>query len=106
MCFIFERVVKYSAGGNIQLSKPTQATRKNKQGIFKAEAIMSFSEQPVFIQVIKKNVGRYGLGHPGIESRWRRDFTYQSKPASRSTCSAIQWVTDPFPKGTAARAWH
>ena len=29
---------------------------------------------------------------PGIESRWRRDFPYLSKPAQRPTQPPVQWV--------------
>ena len=35
---------------------------------------------------------RYGLGGPGIESRWRRDFPHLSRPSLGPTQSPIQWV--------------
>jgi len=34
----------------------------------------------------------YGLDGPGIESRWRRDFPHQSRPALRPTQPPVQWV--------------
>ena len=34
----------------------------------------------------------YGLDDPGIESRWRRDFPHQSRPALRPTQPPVQWV--------------
>jgi hypothetical protein len=34
----------------------------------------------------------YGLDGPGIESRWRRDFPYLSRPALGPTQPPIQWV--------------
>ena len=35
---------------------------------------------------------RYGLGGPGIESRWRRNFPQPSRPALGSTEPPTQWV--------------
>ena len=35
---------------------------------------------------------RYGLGGPGIESPWGRDFPHPSRPALGSTQPPIQWV--------------
>jgi len=35
---------------------------------------------------------RYGLGCPGIEFRWRRDFPHLSTPALELTQPPIQWV--------------
>ena len=34
----------------------------------------------------------YGLDGPGIESRWRRNFTHLSRPTLRPTLPPIQWV--------------
>ena len=35
----------------------------------------------------------YGLGGPGIESRWGRDFPHVSRSALRPTQPPIEWVT-------------
>jgi hypothetical protein len=34
----------------------------------------------------------YGLGGPGIESRWGRDFSHTSRPALGPTQPPVQWV--------------
>jgi hypothetical protein len=34
----------------------------------------------------------YGLYGPGIESRWRRDFSHTSRPALGPTQPPVQWV--------------
>ena len=34
----------------------------------------------------------YGLDGPGIETRWRRDFPYLSRPALGPTQPPVQWV--------------
>ena len=34
----------------------------------------------------------YGLGGPGIESRWGRDFLHLSRPALEPAHSPVQWV--------------
>jgi hypothetical protein len=39
----------------------------------------------------------YGLGGPGIESRWGRDFPVLSRPALGFTQPPIQWVWSSFP---------
>jgi len=42
-----------------------------------------------FLKII---LSRYGLGGPGIESRWGRDFPRLSRPALKPTQLPIQWV--------------
>jgi len=37
---------------------------------------------------------RYGLGGPGIESRWGRDFPHLFKPTLRPTQPPIKWTPD------------
>ena len=37
---------------------------------------------------------RYGVGGPGNESRWWRDFPHLSRPALRPTQPPVQWVKD------------
>jgi len=37
-------------------------------------------------------VNGYGLGGPGIESRWGRDFPHPATPALGPTQPPIQWV--------------
>jgi len=32
------------------------------------------------------------LDCPGIESRWERDYSHQSRPALRTTQPPVQWV--------------
>jgi hypothetical protein len=46
----------------------------------------------------------YGLGGPGIESRWGGDFSHTSRAALWPTQSPVQWVPD-LPQGKAAGAW-
>jgi len=49
---------------------------------------------------------RYGLGGPGIESRWGRDFPHLSRPALRPTQTHIEWVPGLFHGGKTAGAWR
>ena len=35
---------------------------------------------------------RYGFDGPGIDSRWRRDYSYPSRPALSPTLPPVQWV--------------
>jgi hypothetical protein len=46
----------------------------------------------------------YGLDGPGIESRWRRDFSHTSTPALGPTQPPVQWYR-VFPGGKATEAW-
>jgi hypothetical protein len=34
----------------------------------------------------------YGLGGPGIESLWGRDFPHLSRPALRPTQPPVKWI--------------
>jgi hypothetical protein len=40
---------------------------------------------------------RYWLDGPGIESRWRQDFPYPSRPTLGPTQLSVQWVPGLFP---------
>jgi hypothetical protein len=51
-------------------------------------------------------VTRYGLGGPGIDCRWRRDFPHPSRLALGPPMAPVQWVPCLFPRGNAVGAWH
>jgi hypothetical protein len=38
----------------------------------------------------------YGLDGPGLESRWRPEFSHTSRPALESTQPPVQWVHGSF----------
>ena len=48
---------------------------------------------------------RYGLDGPEIESRWRWDFPYFSRPVPGPTQPPTQWVLG-LSRGEAAGEWH
>ena len=73
----------------------------------------SFNPQSVFmfvtIPAMDSSVGiatRYGLGGPGIESRWWRDFPRTSRPSLGPIQPPIRWVPSVFPGSHAAGAWR
>ena len=47
---------------------------------------------------------RYGLGGPGIKSRWGRDFPHMTRPALGPSQPPKQWVP-VLSGGKAAGAW-
>ena len=57
---------------------------------------MLINEQLITLTVPGSSVGiatGYGLEGPGIESRWRRDFSHLSRPALGPTQPTVQWVS-------------
>jgi len=48
---------------------------------------------------------RYGLGGPGIESRWVADFPHSSWTVLEPIQSPVQWVSGFFSGDKAARRW-
>jgi len=42
---------------------------------------------------------RYGLGGPGIESRWGRDFLHPTIPTLGPTQSTVKWLPGLIPEG-------
>ena len=47
---------------------------------------------------------RYGLDGPEIESRWRRDFPHQARPALGPAEPPLQWVS-VLSRGKVAEVW-
>ena len=48
----------------------------------------------------------YGLDHPGVESRWGRDFPHPSRLVLGPTQSPVQSVSRLSPGGKAVGAWR
>jgi hypothetical protein len=47
----------------------------------------------------------YGLGSPGTESQWGRDFSHPSRLALGPNKPPVQWVLGPSCGGKVAEAW-
>ena len=58
----------------------------------------------IYYRYIVGIVTRYGVGSPGIVSRWRRGFPHPSRPAPGSTQPPIQWIPGIFPGFKTAEA--
>lgn len=48
---------------------------------------------------------RYRPDRSELEYWWRRDFSHPSRLAVKPKQPPVQWVAEPFPRGTGAGAW-
>ena len=58
----------------------------------KAFIILTYNFSKEWAGSIDSTATAYRLDGPGIESRWGRDFPYQSRPALRPTQPPVQWA--------------
>jgi hypothetical protein len=73
---------------------PSLISNSHRQGYFTV-IYVCFSKATVIWFGPGSSVGiaiGYGLDGPGIESQWRRDFPYLSRPALGPTQPTVQWV--------------